>query len=57
MIFANFLTQIMTQVENPYTDKIVSIGTVCGFETDTRYIVHMERADGTQYEIPVKEEN
>lgn len=50
-----FLTAIAQGLENP-TDRVRSIGTWCGTNPPAKFTIYVRRADGTEYEINIKEE-
>lgn len=50
-----FLKQLEAGTENLYSDTIESIGTMSGMDAPCRYMVHVRRKDGSEYEIQIKE--
>ena len=49
----DFLLQLAKGIENP-NDTIRSIGCWCGSTAPAKYTVYARRADGTEYEIHIK---
>ena len=51
-----FLKQLEDQLENPETDEICSVGTVCGTTADCMFRFYVRRKNGTEYMIQIKDE-
>ena len=49
-----FLKQLEAETENLYSDTIYSISTEW-YGRSCRYMIHVKRKDGTEYEIQIKE--